>query len=98
MHVRTLNAHPQRDVQVRPEEQQSKANIIPKAQPFVKFGRPDLVQLMGRMRKYAMSIRERRVAVLSCGPAIMVSELRQLCWDMSDHDVAFDFHGEVFEF
>lgn len=85
-------------VQVRPEDQSSKANIIPKAQPFVKFGRPDLPKLMARMRKFALSQGEKRVAVLSCGPAVMVEELRQLCWDTSDTEVSFDFHGEVFEF
>eukprot|EP00884_Botryococcus_braunii_P004315 jgi/Botrbrau1/13885/Bobra.0056s0116.1 len=84
--------------QVRPEDQATKANIIPRAQPFVKFGRPDLPNLMERMRKYAVSAGEKRVAVLSCGPAVMVDELRQLCWDESDNEVAFDFHGEVFEF
>jgi Ferric reductase NAD binding domain len=64
----------------------------------VKFGRPDLPSLISGMRKFAISAGEKRVAVLSCGPVVMVDDLRDLCWDMSDNEVAFDFHGEVFEF
>jgi hypothetical protein len=64
----------------------------------VHSGRPDLAAIVASMRELALSHGEKRVAVLSCGPEVMVAQLRRLCREKSGGGVTFDFHGELFEF
>lgn len=63
-------------------------------------GRPDLPgKVFPEMAKLAAE-KGKRVAVLVCGPAALVSQVRSLCDTMarSRDSPAFDFHAEIFEF
>jgi hypothetical protein len=66
--------------------------------PGVHRGRPDFSAIVEEMRTAALTTRERRVAVLGCGPGAMVSDLRRVCRAKSGGGVTLDFHSEVFEF
>jgi NADPH oxidase len=82
----------------RDSEKFSEANIDLEIQPELKFGRPDLPGLFTKMKGYATDTNAKRVAVLSCGPANLVSTVEKLCVKHSSGGVTFDFHKEVFEF
>ena len=58
--------------QVRCEEDFHAGNIHPDTQQHVRFGRPDLPAVFGRMARTAARLGESRVAVLVCGPRGMV--------------------------
>lgn len=74
------------------------ANILPEMQPDLKFGRPEFPDLFSKMKGCAAEEGEKRVAVLSCGPASLVDSIEELCTKFSSGGVTFDFHKEVFEF
>jgi len=67
-------------------------------QECLRFGRPNLRAMFSHMRGIAAEAGDDRVAVLGCGPHGLLSELRKLSWSESKDGVAFDYHGETFDF
>ena len=73
----------------------------------LQTGRPDLKKTFAGARAAALTLPRAepahtasttRIAVLACGPERMMRQARQLCWELSDNGVAFDYHGETFNF
>ena len=58
--------------------------------PHLELGRPDIAELMDQMANIAMGS---RVAVLACGPYVMMEEVRSRGLKYSN----FDIHVESFE-
>ena len=74
------------------------ANIDPGLQSCLKFGRPKLPEIFESTLQLAISSKEARVAVLSCGPDRLVSDAMKNSRMFSKNGVTFDFHSELFEF
>lgn len=79
------------------------SNIKPAVQECLRFGRPNLPQVFAHMHGFAKRQQgdghaAPRVAVLACGPAGMLNQVKKLCWSASGDGVSFDFHGETFDF
>ena len=83
---------------VRNEKDFNKANINPKEQKLLKFGRPNLPSYFEKIKKIAVEQNESRVAVLCCGPAVMMNESKKLARSYSGDGVTFGFHEETFNF
>eukprot|EP00794_Sanderia_malayensis_P007486 gene7486-8316_t len=80
-----------------PQDYES-ANIHPNLQTCLKFGRPKLDQIFAQVNAEALANKENRVAVLSCGPSRLVSDVMKFSNSYSRNGVSFDFHSELFEF
>ena len=67
----------------------------------VKMGRPNFDEIFQGMKDKALEEGETSVAVLVCGPGVMVDVCREACRRYSDGvcrgGVTFDFHEETFE-
>jgi ferredoxin-NADP reductase len=87
---------------VRDENEFQSANIDPVAQPWLKFGRPDMPALFEEIRSM---LREEtspdcavtRVAVSVCGPQQLMDTVQDLCRLSTGKDIVFDCHTEVFD-
>lgn len=82
----------------RDEKEYSKANIDPIKQKLVKFGRPKLREYFEKMVKISKENHESKVAVLCCGPAVLMKECRNLTKEFSRDGLTFGFHDETFDF
>lgn len=82
----------------RLEDLPESMNVRPEVQQCLRFGRPNLPAVFKRMAEIARAKGETRVAVLSCGPAGLLTAVKKLSWSASTKDVHFDFHGETFDF
>lgn len=65
--------------------------------PFVHPTRPDFKQIFLDIRREAVLMKEKRVAVCICAPPELVKTARKACVKYSNRNVRFDFHYEVFE-
>jgi len=74
------------------------AGIHPEVQEYVRFGRPNFDETFAKMKEMALANGEARVAVLTCGPTAMVSDVCRKCKEYSGNGVTFDAHYEVFDF
>ena len=83
---------------VRNEADFVKANINPRTQKLLKFGRPNLPEYFEKIKKVAVEQHINKVAVLSCGPEMMMEECQKLAKRHSKGGVQFDYHGETFNF
>ena len=83
---------------IRNEKDYNKANINPKEQKLLKFGRPNLPSYFEKIKKIAKEQKEIKVAVLCCGPAAMMDESSKLSRSFSGDGVTFKFHKETFNF
>jgi len=82
----------------RQPEDYEKANINPKLQPCLRFGRPKIEEIFSTVHGFARSVNESKVAVLSCGPGRLVNDALKYSSEFSKEGVQFDFHSELFEF
>ena len=73
-------------------------NVKPEVQECLRFGRPNLPKIFDKHHTDAHRRGNRRVAVLACGPAGLLTMVKKLCWAKSGNGVVFDFHGETFDF
>eukprot|EP00388_Colpodella_angusta_P001400 GDKJ01004485.1.p1 GENE.GDKJ01004485.1~~GDKJ01004485.1.p1 ORF type:complete len:568 (-),score=40.25 GDKJ01004485.1:1338-3041(-) len=76
-------------------------SVAPVARPFLRSGRPSLPKLFSRVAKLCIDEGVGRVAVLSCGPAVIINEVHDLCVNRSLRGgcgVQFDLHKEEFDF
>jgi NAD(P)H-flavin reductase len=76
----------------------SVASVSPATHSSLRFGRPDVDAMFETLKQLAIAKGERRVAVLTCGPAKLVASVRAACDAHSGDGVAFDLHSETFEF
>ena len=87
---------------LRNKEDYDKANIKPDQQKYLKFGRPNVPQLMADTRKLCEAEGIKRVAVFVCGPAPLVNEVvdysRASKFNPNPSTVRFDCHSELFDF
>jgi len=83
---------------VRKEEDFKTGNINPKQQKLLKFGRPNLPSYFEKIQKIAIDENESKVAVLCCGPEMMMAECKKLARKYSKGGVVFDYHEETFNF
>mmetsp|Transcript_13368 Transcript_13368/g.28394 ORF Transcript_13368/g.28394 Transcript_13368/m.28394 type:complete len:515 (-) Transcript_13368:309-1853(-) len=81
----------------RDEGDYADANIDPVLQPYLRFGRPKLEEIFDQMRDMSLVNGDDKVAVLVCGPAGLMSDVRRLSHTKSGGGVQFDFHGETFD-
>ena len=65
--------------------------------PFIRKGRPDLKGIFRQMRRDALLLGERRVAVCICAPKRLVNICQAASVKFSDSAVQFDFHQEIFD-
>jgi len=79
--------------------------VDPKIRPWLRKQRPNLTEIFRKMKAKAAegtgtfyNRKHVRVAVLTCGPAVMVDMCEKLSESESDDNVTFDFHKETFEF
>mmetsp|Transcript_5980 Transcript_5980/g.7262 ORF Transcript_5980/g.7262 Transcript_5980/m.7262 type:complete len:147 (-) Transcript_5980:596-1036(-) len=80
-------------------------NVDPEMKEWLRKKRPNLREIFRKMKAKATegsgdyyNRSHIRVAVLTCGPARMVSACEELAASESDENVTFDFHKETFEF
>lgn len=83
---------------VRDKEEYQKANIDPIKQNHVRFGRPKLQEYFEKMINYAEGYKEKKIAVLCCGPENLMVECGKLCLKNTKNGISFDFHEETFDF
>lgn len=87
---------------VRDEAEFKKANINPVAQKMLSMGRPKLAEITADVHARAKADLAKsgrasvRVAVLTCGPTSMTTDMRKLCAKLSGGGVFFDYHTEAF--
>lgn len=90
--------------QLRDESQFKDANISPKVQPWLHFGRPDIAEVFEEVRSQVLADKvgksRPRVCVSVCGPPSMVHDVQERCRQsqLGCAEVAFDCHAEVFDF
>jgi len=65
---------------------------------YIKSGRPNLHEIFDRVESVGNSEQGMRVAVVACGPEVMVSEAWDETSSRTKGNVRFDFHHETFEF
>ena len=82
----------------RGAEDYASANIRPEMQSCLKFGRPNFEEIFNNIHKFAGSVHESKVAVLTCGPSGLVDDALKYSIQFSKDGVYFDFHSELFEF
>ena len=73
------------------------ADIDQLAQPYLRFGRPDVPRLFERVAALCADEGIARVAVVTCGPRPMMDEVAAMCASRRG-GVTFDLHKEVFDF
>ncbi|KAK3272964.1 hypothetical protein CYMTET_18771 [Cymbomonas tetramitiformis] len=84
---------------VRPDEAEQKlANIDPKLQSCLRFGRPKLEEIFKEMHQLCKTHGDKHCAVLVCGPDAMIHDARMLCPAWSTDGVKFEFHSETFDY
>ena len=88
---------------VRDAAQFDAAGIRPEVQKWLKFGRPNLVNIFTSVSNLCKEHAHiKRVAVCVCGPQSMVDEVKDLCkksqLNPSARTIRFDCHSEVFDF
>lgn len=89
--------------QVRDEGKFKDANINPKMQPWLHFGRPDIAATFDEVRALLATDQSGRktprVCVSVCGPPAMVHDVQEQCRisKLGCSKVAFDCHAEVFD-
>lgn len=72
--------------------------------PAIVHSRPDFTRVMADLKRRALAAEAspaahvRRVAVLACGPPVLLNKVRRACRKHSDSQVAFDFHHETFQY
>eukprot|EP00475_Leptophrys_vorax_P041730 TRINITY_DN78775_c0_g1_i1.p1 TRINITY_DN78775_c0_g1~~TRINITY_DN78775_c0_g1_i1.p1 ORF type:complete len:982 (+),score=244.37 TRINITY_DN78775_c0_g1_i1:113-2947(+) len=65
---------------------------------FVRSGRPNLDEVFSRVDQLAAPAEQLRVAVVACGPALMVNDAWDQTVKRTGGNRRFDFHHETFEF
>eukprot|EP00475_Leptophrys_vorax_P003831 TRINITY_DN1223_c0_g1_i1.p1 TRINITY_DN1223_c0_g1~~TRINITY_DN1223_c0_g1_i1.p1 ORF type:complete len:1142 (+),score=352.10 TRINITY_DN1223_c0_g1_i1:95-3520(+) len=65
---------------------------------YIKSGRPNVHEIFDRIEQNGASQEGMRVAVVACGPEVMVSEAWDETSSRTKGSVRFDFHHETFEF
>ena len=88
--------------QVRDQANFSAAGIDPTVQRWVRFGRPNLVNLFTATSNLCKEHDIKRVAVCVCGPKSMIDDVKDLCYrsqlNLSKRTIRFDCHSEIFDF
>ena len=61
-----------------------------------------MLQILSQLAELATQRKVSRVAVICCGPQVLVEEAKRACRAQNDFStgagVSFDFHEEVFEY
>eukprot|EP00474_Spongospora_subterranea_P003194 CRZ03652.1 hypothetical protein [Spongospora subterranea] len=70
----------------------------PSAHECLRFGRPNFFETFTEMRQFAITAKEKRIAVFVCGPVKMVDDVKSQCCRESKNGITFDVHSELFEF
>lgn len=65
--------------------------------PFIRQSRPDMKRIFLEIRREAIRLGEKRVAICVCAPLRLVNITREACVKYSNRHVRFDFHSEVFD-
>lgn len=83
---------------VRKEEDFAAANIRPKYEDQVRFGRPNLDEIFAKMKEMSLAHGDKEVAVLTCGPLSMINDVTLKSQQYSGSGVSFHTHHEIFDF